>query len=135
MFSRDTEPTECMCVRALGKPDQVTNAGSEAGVSNLSEAADLTTYAFATIPYCLPIRRPPNASNGAHPSQCAIAPHKSRPAEAACRRRGSPALSCSVFFFSTLLFLPELSKNHTESLKHRIQTEWRKICFSQIIVP
>lgn len=133
--SPGTQNQQNVCVCTLGKPDEVTNAGSEAGVSNLSEAAELTTYAFATIPYCLPIRRPPNASNGAHPSQCATAPHKSRPAEAACQRRGSPALSCFGFFFSTLLFLPELSKNHTESLKHRIQTERRKICFSQIIVP
>lgn len=95
--SPGTQNQQNVCVCALGKPDEVTSAGSEAGVSNLSEAAELTTYAFATIPYCLPIRRPPNASSGAHPSQCATAPHKSRPAEAACRRRGSPALSCSVF--------------------------------------
>lgn len=110
--SPGTQNQQNVCVCMLGKPDEVTNAGSEAGVSNFSEATELTTYAFATIPHYLSIRRPPNASNGAQPSQCAIAPHKSRLTEAACQRRGSSALSCFVFLLNFALPTRVVQESH-----------------------
>lgn len=42
--SPGTQNQQNVCVCLLGKPDEVTNAGSEAGVSNLSEATELTRH-------------------------------------------------------------------------------------------